>query len=481
MRVKILTEGGENIGLGHISRCVSLYDEIVSRGINVEIIVFGDCCNVNFLEGVNVINEDWQNEKYLIENIENDIYVIIDSYLLEENLYTLISSRAKKMLCIDDYNRLEYKNCVVVNPSLYTDDLEYKLYSDVNYLLGKDYIILRNPFRIKNRKQINVIAKNVLVIMGGSDVKNVTPRIIEEVCNFYEDVNFEIVIGSTFKYKENLISIAQNNVKFHFNLHTEEIKDLMLNSDIAITAAGQTIYELIVTNTPFISIKVVDNQSNNLKGLKKYIENYNYIDIDELNWIESLKKEFNNFLEKKTRTHFCEEYTNLIDGKGVERIINQLLSNSNQFVCFRKALLNDCELIYEWANDYFVRTNAFNTEKIDYETHKKWFYDKINNVNSIIYIVLTNENPIGQIRIDIENEYGIIDYSISSEYRGKGYGTIILKEIHIQIKNENLNIKKLIGKVKIDNFSSQKAFEKAGFSRIEQNEFVEYYLDLKKF
>jgi spore coat polysaccharide biosynthesis predicted glycosyltransferase SpsG len=42
--------------------------------------------------------------------------------------------------------------------------------------------------------------------------------------------------------------------------------ELMVKSDLAITAAGQTIYELLATQTPFIPIKVIENQENNVNG-----------------------------------------------------------------------------------------------------------------------------------------------------------------------------------------------------------------------
>ena len=48
MRVKIFTEGGKDIGLGHISRCSSLYNEIANRGIRVDFIVYGDIGKIDF-------------------------------------------------------------------------------------------------------------------------------------------------------------------------------------------------------------------------------------------------------------------------------------------------------------------------------------------------------------------------------------------------------------------------------------------------
>ena len=42
MKVIILTEGGKNMGIGHLARCLSLYQAFEDKNINAEIIVNGD-------------------------------------------------------------------------------------------------------------------------------------------------------------------------------------------------------------------------------------------------------------------------------------------------------------------------------------------------------------------------------------------------------------------------------------------------------
>lgn len=145
-------------------------------------------------------------------------------------------------------------------------------------------------------------------------------------------------------------------------------------------------------------------------------------------------------------------------------------------VWLRKAKEGDCDILYNWVNDKVVRQNAFNQETITYDEHKKWFKKKLNSNKSFIYISMVDNNPIGQIRVDVNNMgIGVIDYSISKDNRGKGYGTLTLLELCKTITKENVNIKKLIGKVKLNNIPSHKAFEKAGFIASKKAEYIEYY------
>ena len=99
----------------------------------------------------------------------------------------------------------------------------------------------------------------------------------------------------------------------------------MLFSDIAISAGGQTIYELARLGVPTIAIKTADNQSTNIKGLM--FENaLLYVGrLKEKSFLKNISasiKEMNNY---KIRKSFSEKSSSLIDGRGVDRIIKKIM------------------------------------------------------------------------------------------------------------------------------------------------------------
>jgi RimJ/RimL family protein N-acetyltransferase len=138
----------------------------------------------------------------------------------------------------------------------------------------------------------------------------------------------------------------------------------------------------------------------------------------------------------------------------------------------RKAETNhDALILFEWANDSSVRANSINKERISIINHFKWFNEKINNIETRIYI-LTDlyKSYIGQIRVDKVDECFEIDYSISSFYRGKGFGNKILKLLLKELGNVNY-----LAKVKTDNIPSKKVFIKNGFKlQLEIDGFLVY-------
>ncbi|MCR5607826.1 MAG: GNAT family N-acetyltransferase [Lachnospiraceae bacterium] len=144
-------------------------------------------------------------------------------------------------------------------------------------------------------------------------------------------------------------------------------------------------------------------------------------------------------------------------------------------VRLRKVKDTDIDLLYKWANDPIVRKNSFNTDIIKYETHKVWFYKMMTSTSIHQFILVNDEIPLGQIRLNIISETAEIGYSIAAEFRGMGYGSLMLKLINDELKNNYPNVKKIIAKVKTQNIASQKAFEKMNYEK----EYLSYSLVLK--
>lgn len=131
---------------------------------------------------------------------------------------------------------------------------------------------------------------------------------------------------------------------------------------------------------------------------------------------------------------------------------------------FRKAILDDLELFFIWANDSFVRENSYNSDIIDFENHEKWFKNKLNDESCLILVFENDQNlKIGQIRIQKDkNKHAVIGISIGSEHRGKSYAKEMLEigsDYFLKI-NPDFVINAFI---KEKNLNSKYAFEKSGF------------------
>lgn len=145
-------------------------------------------------------------------------------------------------------------------------------------------------------------------------------------------------------------------------------------------------------------------------------------------------------------------------------------------IMLRRCTYSDMDIIYKWINDDEVRNNSFNSDYIEYETHVKWFNEKINSNNIYMYIILNNNKEIGTIRLEKHDSKAIISYLISNEYRGKGYGNKVIDLIKKEAIINNIDILEAI--VKKDNIASRKIFINNGFFEIEENNRYIYLANL---
>lgn len=452
-KMYILTEGGHKVGYGHITRCSALYEELEKREYDVTFVINGDDEVSSVLGDKKFILKDWRDKNYLSNLLYEKDCVIIDSYLANEDIYEYIAYRVKKALYIDDNMRINYPKGIVCNPSIYGKELKYPFKEDMKYLLGIDYVILRKEFINIPEKKFKDKIEDILITFGGSDITNITPKILKELRKNYSQVNKHVIIGKGFINLEEIKNISDEKTFFYYNLDAEEMKNLMLKCDFAISAAGQTIYELLRVGIPFIPIQVADNQENNIKGLEKIgIINQ---DIDEI-------------------SKLLVPQDVIIDGKGVERIIDFFLSS----FFIREVRDMDKKNIFDLSNEDYVRKYSLNQEKIIWENHLKWFEKQKNNENILFFIVENLEKYfLGQIKFEInENkEEATVSISFKDTIKGQGLGKVLLGDAIKKIKSKNEKIKYIRAIINNDNIPSYKLFKSLDFILdIKGMEFSEY-------
>jgi len=307
MKALVLTEGGRKAGFGHMSRCVSLTQGMHRfNKARVRFVVNGDETARNFLKRQHVksiIISDWMKERDAVTDlVKSSDTIVIDSYLapkaVYDLVYKLVKSSTSRLICIDDYNRIDYPPSVVLNPCIYGNELKYDMNPKSLYLLGKDYALLRKEFWRVPKKCIGKNVKDILLTFGGGAYRDFTERLIKFLCARYP------------KFRHHFITPDSN-------LSARDIIRLMLKCDICISSGGQTIYELARIGLPTIGICVVENQRLNLqaweeKGFVRYIGWYN--DDDIFNKLERMIEEL---LPYRERARCSRIGKNLIDGRGM--------------------------------------------------------------------------------------------------------------------------------------------------------------------
>lgn len=157
----------------------------------------------------------------------------------------------------------------------------------------------------------------------------------------------------------------------------------------------------------------------------------------------------------------------LFNRKFIDVVIHSKTSNifTKTKLYLRYAVLKDAKILYKWANEITVRNNSINQEPISWKNHLDWFDSKLNNSETMILILESEEKALGQIRIDLKNKFWVINYSIDIQFRGNGFG----KEI-VRLLLNKFESYKFKANVKKDNKASVNIFKSLGFRKV-QSEF----------
>jgi len=334
LNVIFRVDATKTIGLGHLMRCYALAEELIKKGNNcffLSNIEDERISETMRTKGIKIVKIETNPRfgkdiiKLLDFSKKNGIdWIITDHYDIDSTYIRELKKHSFKVLSIDDMSQIYYSSDVVVNQNVGSEKLEFKVDDGTKLLLGSEYVMIRDELLKRGGKRYNDKVEKILVTLGGIDYGNITIKILK-ILNEMIDNNIQIivVIGALNRIEDDLKSKLHklDNSSFRFVFSPENMAELYLESDIAISAGGSSCYELAYFGIPNIIITVADNQLNIAKELDKlnvsiYLgkkEDFSSNKIKE----NVLKLITDNSLRKK----MSENGLKLVDGLGKKRII----------------------------------------------------------------------------------------------------------------------------------------------------------------
>lgn len=303
-KVIILTEAGRSFGYGHLTRCLAIAQGFKENNVDSLFFVRGDS------HPEMMLNEfDWQSIDWIEHEVDvSGKIVILDSYHTDEEFCKKIFNKADKVLFIDDNNRILYPGGYVLNSVIGAENIDYPLNDKITYLFGPRYHPLRKEFWDVPDKVIRENIEKILITFGGTDITNEMPGVLRLLTNQYSNIEKHLVIGKGFTNIDEIKALADENTVLIYYPDAANMKNVMLECDVAISAAGQTIYELARVGITTYAVKVVENQD---KILTSWIET-GFLSVFDTSII---------FPEKEYREKICSIGKEIIDGQGVQRIV----------------------------------------------------------------------------------------------------------------------------------------------------------------
>ncbi len=351
--VWIRADGNAKIGVGHQMRCLSIADAFRSRGVEVTFLVAdedgrklpqsrGYDCVVLHTDYRRMEEELPQIKKLVAtvssRNLENlgqpdespqpAHLLLVDSYFATKDYVRALGAFAK-VVYLDDYGREAWPVDGIINYNIYGPKQPYgELYpraDEVLLLLGSRYAPLRKEFA-ENTHVSREKVQDVLITTGGADAYNVAGQLVERLVTEVEgkQIRYHVISGVFHTFREQLygLAAAHKNIIIHENVTW--MSELMVSCDVAVSAAGSTLYELCASGVPTAYFWFVENQE--LPG-KYFAQETGMISCGDFSkepeeTLERLYEAVRRLEKSETlRRQVAESMVSLTDGRGAERIV----------------------------------------------------------------------------------------------------------------------------------------------------------------
>jgi UDP-2,4-diacetamido-2,4,6-trideoxy-beta-L-altropyranose hydrolase len=392
-------------------------------------------------------------------------WIVVDGYQFAAEYHRTLKDAGPRVLLVDDHGHTGayFADLVLdqnsgANISFYERREPY-----TKLLLGLRYAMLRREFHPwrKYKREIASGGRNLLITMGGSDPEGLTQRAIQAFDSLHIDEwQATVVVGASNPRLPKLRELVQGfEGRVRLEVDPGNMAELMAGTDLAVSSAGSTCWEMCMVGLPAIVIDAADNQLPIASELAR-----RQISL-HIPFAQATPDHIAASLESllgstDLRKQMSEHGQELVDGCGADRVVAAMLACS---MIMRPVEARDCRMLWEWANDRMVRQVSFSSAAIPWEEHGRWFSEKLHDPTCLFLMFEDDGNPAGTARIQCTTAIDAeISVTIAPQYRGRGLASHLIEQA-IDRAFANFATQRVHALVKPDNLASSKSFESSGF------------------
>lgn len=344
----IRADGNDKIGMGHICRCLSIAEALREQGEEVCFLTADDrpaalIQRRGFSNHILFTYYDEMNVElpqlvllFSGSSAGKKPRVLIDSYFVTE-FYLKNLRLTADVILLDDNKNAVLPCDRLINYNLYAPLLGYeKEYpASTQLLLGSSYVPLRTEFT-QHKAVIRDIVQDVLLTTGGGDSCHMALSFVQKLlqeAELSQQLNIHLVCGPFCPDTEKLRELAQTHVFLQVHEGVEQMAELMAACDLAISAAGSTLYELCAVGVPTIGFYFAENQRRNMEAFAAGTPILNAGDFsqDPDGVLDFLFQEIRVLRgDQALRSRISLVMQALVDGQGAKRIAQQLLNTDQK-------------------------------------------------------------------------------------------------------------------------------------------------------
>lgn len=489
----IRVDGSASIGGGHLSRCLTLANELTAQGHAVHFFTAGEEGYVRprvEIAGYNltILNcamrppvkdgEEPFNDELVAQDAAaslaaiasqaqlhgGEVALVVDHYGLDHRWERQLRSVAHSIIVLDDLaNRPHSCDILVDAAPRSAGDYRSLVDPSTRLLLGPAYALLRGEFREHTRAIVprHGIGR-ALVSFGATDPGGHAHRAVAALRGA---LGAELFIDCTTArgspQLEALQALAARDPNLAIHIDASNMAELMAKADIAIGAGGVTGWERAALGLPSIMLVLAENQRPTARAIAEggaglILES----DANEAE-IGSLAKLVH--AQPALLTCMSKAGPALCDGRGAIRVARAIAPPS--IVC-RPAVEADSQWIWSWRNSPGVRETALDQNEIPWQRHEAWFIRQLNDRLGALLVAEEAGNARAVLRYDTADgqaDEAAVSIYLDPDLRGRGIGPAVLAAGERWLRANRPCVVRLLATVKHDNAPSRRLFEGADY------------------
>jgi spore coat polysaccharide biosynthesis predicted glycosyltransferase SpsG len=309
------------VGSGHLGRTTELIKYMEHNSINVNIILYVfNPSNLELMKSdiactVVINNAMREIISMVMENYYLNVHIDLISSILTNDLISGLKETTEKVTLISDDTTLPTWN---VDRIILTHPIHARNRLSEKYFSGELVAFTDEKYFQRNNTSTEC-PLDVLITFGGVDPFDVTQKVIEHIAHNKYINKIHVLLGRYYIGKDsNNIIKYKTDPRFQFYQNMTEVYELFKSVDIAFTAGGNTLYELMAMTVPCFTIAQNDKQHLrcsilNEYGLVNHLGHYKDVhSIDENIWNSSALRAIIKKLKKGYKRNPLKEISIII-------------------------------------------------------------------------------------------------------------------------------------------------------------------------
>ncbi len=341
--ILVRTDATMAIGAGHVMRCTAIAQEAQARGIDVLFLTSSEesaqAVRAQGFEAELVggdpslfLRVDAMNVARVAKETEASA-LIIDSYAVTNGFFAqlreALAATETKVAYVDD--AFTFKEGFSETPApidadavinygfSFTRESYENIYagSDTKLFIGPSYAPVRRCFA-EIEPVVRDEAKDILVTCGMANPRGIQEKLVEQCQQACPGALITVIVGGNAQFE------TPEDARVEVVRNAQCLVDYVKQADVAISAAGLTLYELAAAGLPAIAIPTASNQRGHAIGFQELGLGPRLpvcpIEFDQLGGeLADL------CADARLREEYSRRLKSIVDGKGAGRILDELL------------------------------------------------------------------------------------------------------------------------------------------------------------